>query len=402
MKTPLASTRQHGLDWVRVIAFALLIFYHTGMFFVTWDFHFKNPDTSRSMELWMLFLSQWRLSLLFLVSGAGVAFALRKRTGRQFAAERFKRLFLPLLFGMFVVVPPQIYMERLFKHQFSGSYFDFYSLVLQFKPYPEGNFSWHHLWFVLYLFVYSLVGLPLFRWLQKESGQRFMAKATAFFETKPATLYALAAPFWAYFMFLLPKFDVTHGLFDDWFNHALSFTVFVYGYVLASQSRLLEVVQKLRKVSLTGGLVCFAVMLVGFSLPLRGYITWIPIYEAEPHNAAYLVYFTLKSLNMWFWMLAILGFALRHLNFSNPFLTYATEAVYPFYILHQTVMLVIGYYIVQWNTGVVPKFFAVALGMFTVTAVLYEVVVRRFAVTRFLFGLKPKPKVAAAQVEMKA
>ena len=402
MKTPLASTRQYGLDWVRVIAFALLIFYHTGMFFVTWDFHFKNADTSRSMELWMLFLNQWRLPLLFLVSGAGVAFALQKRTDGQFAGERFKRLFLPLLFGMLVVVPPQIYMERLFKQQFSGSYFDFYPLVLQLKPYPDGNFSWHHLWFVLYLFVYSLVGLPLFRWVQKEGGQRVLSKATSFFEARPAALYTLVAPFWLYFMFLLPKFDVTHGLFDDWFNHAISFTVFVYGYVLASQNRLLQVVQSLRKVSLAGGLVCFAAMLVGFSLPSRGYVTWLPAYELEPHNAAYLVYFTLKSFNMWFWILAILGFALRYLNFSTPFLTYATEAVYPFYILHQTVMLVIGYYIVQWDTGVIPKFFAVAVGMFAITAVLYEVVVRRFAVTRFLFGLKPKPKVAAAQVEMKA
>jgi len=238
--------------------------------------------------------------------------------------------------------------------------------------------------------VYSLAGLPLFRWFQKEGGRQFLAKIVSFLEAKPATLYALAVPFWVYYMVLLPRFDVTHGLFDDWFNHALSFTAFVYGYVLASQSRLLTAIQNLRKISLAGGLLCFSMMLIGFSLPSRGYITWIPGYEVEPHNAAYLVYFTLKSFNSWFWILAILGFALRYLNFSNRFLTYANEAVYPFYILHQTVMLIIGYYILQWSASVVPKFFAVVIGMFVITALVYELLVKRFAVTRLLFGMKPR------------
>src|SRR5688572_16851021 len=98
----------------------------------------------------MILLHDCSIPLLFFISGAGTYLALGKRTPRQFAGERFKRLFIPLVFGMLVIVPPQIYFERI--NLFNG-YFDFYKTVFQFKPYPEGSLSWHHLWFILYLFL---------------------------------------------------------------------------------------------------------------------------------------------------------------------------------------------------------------------------------------------------------
>ncbi|MDJ1494424.1 acyltransferase [Cytophagaceae bacterium DM2B3-1] len=393
------SARQYGLDWVRVGAFSLLIFYHTGMFFVTWDFHFKNPDTSKSMELWMLFMNQWRLPLLFLISGAGVSFALKKRSGWQFTKERFVRLFIPIVFGMLVIVPPQIYMERLYKHQFTGSYLDFYPSVFNFVPYPEGgSLSWHHLWFIVYLFFYCLIGLPLFLYLRKPDGQRLMAKVTLFVQKYPLSLFLLAVPIEVYYITLYPKFEITHGLTDDWFNHAFSFTMFVYGYILALQPTLLESIKNIRKVSLIGGIVSFLTMLVFVFMPYRDYITFIPKFPIEPYDASFLVYFTLKSFNLWFWILAIIGYALHSLNFSNRFLTYANEAVYPFYILHQTVMLIIGYYIIQWNMSVIPKFFLIAVGMFVITALIYEFGIRRWKLTRVLFGLKPQREKLAKAV----
>jgi fucose 4-O-acetylase-like acetyltransferase len=129
------------------------------------------------MEEVMRWLHRWRMPLLFFISGAGTFFALQRRTYGAYAGERFRRLFIPLVFGMFVIVPPQIYIEWLFRGRFSGTYADFYPNVFGFQAYHDGGtggaFSWHHLWFICYLFFYSLLSIPVFRWLKSEAGQRF-------------------------------------------------------------------------------------------------------------------------------------------------------------------------------------------------------------------------------------
>jgi len=139
-----------------VAAFAVLIFYHSGMIYVPWEFHIKNPETSETLGLVMMFFN---LPLLFFISGCGVAFSLRRRGLGEFARERLWRPLLPLVFGMFAIVPPQIYVERLQKGA-TFSYAEFYPEVLRLIPSPGGSFSWHHLWFVMYLLVYSLAAIP--------------------------------------------------------------------------------------------------------------------------------------------------------------------------------------------------------------------------------------------------
>ena len=99
------SNREYGLDWLRVAAFAVLIFYHSGMMFVPWEFHIKNHETRDTLTRIMLFFNRWRLPLLFFISGCGVVFSLRRRELAKFAAERVRRLLIPLVFGMFVIIP---------------------------------------------------------------------------------------------------------------------------------------------------------------------------------------------------------------------------------------------------------------------------------------------------------
>jgi len=142
------ATRRYDLDWLRVIAFLLLILFHTGMFFVPWSFHFKNRETSELFELWMTPLNQFRLPLLFIT--------LRHRTIGAYLKERSLRLLLPLLFGMLVIVPPQIFFENQYKGAHYASYWQFYPKVWEFIPYPQGSFCWHHLWYIPYIFVYPI------------------------------------------------------------------------------------------------------------------------------------------------------------------------------------------------------------------------------------------------------
>lgn len=385
--------RQYGLDWVRVLAFSLLLFYHTGMFFVTWDFHLKNPETSPYTELWMLFLNQWRLSLLFFISGAGVWFALGRRSGGQFAKERTLRLFLPLVFGMLVVVPPQIYVERLANHQFSGSYWDWYPSVFALVPYPEGgSLSWHHLWFVVYLFCYSLLALPICTFLQTARGRHWLAKFTGFI-TQGTRLYWLCFPGWLSLIWLEPSFETNHGLVADWHSHATYFSIFLLGFVLLSSPQVLDFLQQRRKVSLWLGVLLVTAMYVFFWFPNREVpgFGWMPRTDQAPaYDWAFWTYRSLKALNSWCWILAICGYALHYLNFTNRFLRYANEAVYPFYILHQSVMLPLGYWVIGQPWGLNTKFWFIAAGMLLISWALYEGVVRRTALTRLLFGLKPQ------------
>lgn len=103
--------RRYDLDWIRIGAFLLLILYHVGMYYVSWDWHVKSPHASPALEPLLLLVNPWRLSILFLVSGAATAFMLRRQRPGELARRRSSRLLIPLVFGMLVIVPPQSYFE---------------------------------------------------------------------------------------------------------------------------------------------------------------------------------------------------------------------------------------------------------------------------------------------------
>src|SRR5688500_1277660 len=162
------SERYDFLDWLRVIAIFVLLFFHTGMLFVGWGWHIRNAETIPALVWPMDIAHRLRMPLLFIIAGAGMWFAPKRRSAPQVAAERTSRLLLPLVAGMFLIVPPQIYFERVFRGQWEGGYVQFLlERVFQFQPYPQGDFSWHHLWFIAYLFVYALLLLPLLAWWKR-------------------------------------------------------------------------------------------------------------------------------------------------------------------------------------------------------------------------------------------
>ena len=165
LTSPTVSNRYDFLDWLRVIAIFVLLFFHTGMIFVGWGWHIENAETLTALQFPMGIAHRLRMPLLFVIAGAGMWFALGNRHGGGMVRERSLRLLLPLVAGMLLIVPPQIYFERLFRGQWDGGYLAFYfERVLQLQPYPKGDFSWHHLWFVAYLYVYVFLLLPLLLW----------------------------------------------------------------------------------------------------------------------------------------------------------------------------------------------------------------------------------------------
>lgn len=370
------SKRQHYIDWIRVLAFGILIFYHSGMFFVSWGWHVKNNIINYALEPPMEWLHQWRLPLLFFISGVGVSFAMKSRTGWQFVGERTKRLFLPLVFGMFVIVPPQIYFERIQRHQITGSYLDFYPNVFHFVSYPKGDFSWHHLWFIAYLWIYSVICTPLFLWLKSDSFKSIFGKLN----NKWILLSFSFLPMIAYWT-LSQKWEVTNNLTSDWYNFTVSFLIFVFGYLVGLSKVSWDTMEQNRKF-----FAGIAIFITVFRL------SYDAIFGSIPEDALWilLVNGVLVMLNIWSSILAICGFAKHYLNFKNAFLTYSNEAVYPFYILHQTITVALGFYMAESDLYIWLKLVLLSLGTFLIAWIIYHFLIRPFNVIRPLFGLKSK------------
>jgi glucans biosynthesis protein C len=366
MKT---NERYEFLDWLRVIAIFVLLFFHTGMLFVGWGWHITNAETIPELRLPMDIAHRLRMPLLFLIAGAGMWFALRRRSGGALIGERSLRLLVPLLFGMLLIVPPQVFVERIAHGEFSGNYLEFMTQrVFRFEPYPAGDFSWHHLWFIIYLYVYVLLLAPLLLWW------RARTRRTGTAPRPGAWIYALALPLGINEAILKPLFPESHNLVSDWyiFIHYLLLTV--YGYLLASMAGAWDWLAAQRRVSLGAALV---LTVGGLTLLETGVIP-----RDTPADSVFANVFT------WVWLMTFMGYGRAHLSFDNKLLAWARDASYPVYILHQTVIIVIAYFVIQQPWGPWTKF-AVVVGATLVTCVLlHEFLLRRFALLRLVFGIK--------------
>lgn len=376
--------RKYYIDWVRVLAFFLLIFFHCAMPFVIFGWEVKNKETSMALSRLIWWMHQWRLPLLFFISGAGIYFSLKNRSVLAFAGERFVRLFIPLAFAMLFVIPVQVYVEKSQEGLISGSYASFYPTVWSFIPYPEGTLTWSHMWFVVYLFVYCILLLPVFGLFKIGVLKRAKEKMTAFF-SNPFMSFLLVVPLMFYYFSLFVKYPEQQSLLDDWFLFIFSLTLLLYGYFLGGSTRFWVSCEKYRYLFVSIAVVCIVLLY---------YKYWWNMKLPKEQNAALYTYGALNSLHIWCLILAALGFAKKHLNFTNRFLQYANQAVYPFYILHQTLIVVMGYFIVDWPMPWAIKLVILIVLCFMSLLVIYHYIIKRFILTRILYGLKPKEKKA--------
>ncbi|MFB0559225.1 MAG: acyltransferase family protein [Dehalococcoidales bacterium] len=376
--------RLYFIDWLRVMALLSIFFYHNNKFFDVDSWHIDNAVTSLGSTIFVRFCNLWMMPLFFILAGASAYYALSFRSAGGFIKERTLRILIPLIIvGWFIIAPPQVYLERLSHGEFSGNFFQFY--------YPHyfdgiyglgGNFALvpMHLWFLWLLFIFTLITLPLFL-PSKGTGRSLASRLATLFE-KPWTF---VVP-----VLLLAVFEVFIDL-EEWgggWNHVSYLLFFISGYIMFSNARIQENIKRYAVIALIAALVLQAVH----------YMLQFGIIKIDiPDNkAAYMGWWIFRTLRSWCFIMAILGLGSRYLNFSNRFLGYANEAVLPFYILHQTVIIIIGFFVVQWSMGIAPKYFIISTTSFVAIMAIYELLVRRINVVRFLFGmrLKKKPKVA--------
>jgi glucan biosynthesis protein C len=383
--------RRYDLDWVRIGAFALLIFYHVGMYYVTWDWHVKSPHSSHAIEPLMMLTSPWRLSLLFLVSGVATGYLLERQGVRGFLGQRSSRLLIPLLFGMAVIVPPQSYLEVVEKLAYPGSYLEFWKLYITgYHGFCRGSQclilpTWNHLWFVAYLWVYTLL---LYIGIRAIPGS--IPRLREFAERRLSGLGVLLWPLLYLAIVraaLVGLFPANHALLGDWYNHASYGLMFLLGFALAGTRAPWAAIERFRWPALA-----FAVL--GWALLCAYFGTYSDDVTLPPESLK-LIQRVVYGAEQWLAMVAALGFARRHFSHDNAARRYLTTAIFPVYILHQTVIVVVAHALKP--AGLDPIVEGVLLVFVTGSVCLlgYEAI-RRVRALRPVFGLAPAPAATPA------
>jgi hypothetical protein len=404
--SPVPPGRRHDLDWIRVGAFMLLILYHVGMFYVSWDWHVKSTHEVAALEPVMMLTSPWRLTLLFLVSGCATrfladGFAARGQTGWALAGSRTLRLLPPILLGMFVIVPPQSYYE-IFEHLRGLGVADpAHSAALEnfWLRYATASGNWcdggeclitptyNHLWFVVYLLIYSLLlaallGVP-------GVGRGLQAAADRAFRGWGLVVWPLA---WLLLIrwTLAPIFEINHALVADWYNHALSFSAFLFGYLTARSETVRLGLIRLRWPALAAAVLSWAAW--------AGYAWVYRADDALPPEALRAAMRAVYALDQWAFIVAILGFGARWLNHGGPVLRYLSIGVFPFYIAHQTVTVVAGHHLAKLGLPVAVEAGLLIAATAAGCLVTYEVA-RRIGWLGLFLGVKPQTRSSAAGVQ---
>lgn len=375
------TERRHDIDALRALAFGVVILYHVGMYYVAgWDWHLKSPHAADWLQAPMRAVNLWRMDLVFLVSGLALGLMGRHRGGRRLLAQRSWRLLLPLAFGMAVVVPYQPYAEMVAKGMIAPGFLDFLARYYTGGPWPAGGFrgwevglTWNHLWYLPYLWLYTTV-LVLARPVLARAAPAFLALRGA------ALLLLPVLPLALYSLLLWPHFPPRNDLVHDGWLHAVYFTLFLYGWWVAADPGWWAEALRLRWRSLALAALGLAAVLM-----LRGRVPPLAVRLAA-------------DLYLWWAILALLGWAYRGLNRPWPWLAWANESVYPWYVLHQTAIIVLAVQLAPLELGPVAEPVLLVAGTVGLCWGL-TAVIRRVGWLRPLFGLSHRraaPKVASA------
>src|SRR5262245_2828521 len=392
---PTKRERRYDIDWLRALAIIVLILNHAAAIFDPYPVTAVKGQPSKVMAMFGALTHEWRLALLFLVSGTGTFFALGFRSHSQFVRERVRRLLIPLAFGTLAIAPLQIYCWLRVRLNYHHSYIHFYKTILsrfilhgRWSDAPE-SLHWAHLWFLAYLFVFSILALPLFLYLKQESGKRALSAAAGFFARRGA-IFLFAAPIVIIQVTLRAKWPGSLNFIDDWANVCIYLSFFIFGFLIIADERLGDAITRNGTVALILGLITstiFITVIFTGNFPRRGY------------NLGWTLLVMLQGINVWFWNVAFLSLARKYLNFNNRILPYATEAAFPVYLIHLPILSLTALFVVRLNVDVMTQYVIIALITLAISLLIMELI-KRLGILRYLFGLKSKPKIDTSKIEI--
>lgn len=374
------SGRLAYLDWLRFLVVLSLAPFHAAISFTgvgsvyVYDTPVRNILLAggtpvnigpSALMYYTVFMDNWFMHLLFFISGIGAAHSLRKRSGAQFMGERFNRLLLPFLLGTLLVVSFQTWLGALSFGKFTGSFFAFFPLFF------TENFNWGHLWFLIYLFVFSALALPLFLSIQRKGeGSRFLSTARHFATARlVAQMPLILLPaLWTGLLEALfrPGWPGSLNLYNDWAVFTLNFSFFLGGYIAGSVPELLQAIEKHRRAALVLGIFAFLARMATYRV--------VPV--PDGYNTANIVAQAFRGIAAYGFVMAFMGYGQRYLNrpgsLLNTWLPVARDLSFPFYILHYAPLTVATYLLVdsglsiwmRWILAVAASFGFVALFTF--------------------------------------
>jgi len=391
-----AGGRRADLEWLRVLAMGVVFLSHVSMVFSPWqDYHVQATMESRVLGSFTALVWPWVLPLFMWVSGVATWYSLERRGKNRFVRERLRRILLPLLIGTVVVAPPQLYLRRSTRGEFGGSFVEFLPRFFFDGPYPEGNLSATHLWFLGYLVTYAIVLLPLFEWLRGGGGRwlRVLQCRTA---TVSGLLVLPLLPILATQLWLRAPYPQTNAYVGDWANHAWMGLCFVYGFVAGAGDgprRAARAAWPLAGAVATAGSILLAAMILQTASAAGDTLsreTARALLIPQDYSLPYVLWWTAFCLTSWSAIVFLVGAADRFLHRWTPFLDWAAPTIFPFYVFHQLVIVVAAAWIVRWPMrwpGAATTIAVLALGG---TLALCEGV-RRWSPTRSLFGVRVGP-----------
>ncbi|MCR8558886.1 acyltransferase family protein [Mucilaginibacter sp. BJC16-A38] len=364
--------RQYYLDWLRVITICLVFLFHCSRFFDFDDWHVKNAVLSSTANLFTFFMVQWMMPLFFFISGASTWFALQSKTGGKFLKDRMQRILVPLIFGIFILSPHQVYFERVSHYQFAGTFLGFLPHYFSGLYAFGGNFAWMglHLWYLLLLFVFSVISLPLLLLIKRISAGRIKSGSAFIYLFMFVILLALPGCLFS------PDSIIGARVWGGW-NIIEHLVLFILGYFAFSMIDIQNIWLRYRYLLLVITVLSTAVNIYLFVNNIKFDFGTFP----------YFLKIALRSVVCFSWICTLLGFAKNKLNYTNKFLKYGNEAVLPFYIIHQPVIVLIGYFIVQLQLSIGLKYVIIVVVSLSIAMFCYEFLIRRSEAIRYLFGI---------------
>jgi glucans biosynthesis protein C len=356
------------LDWLRIAAFALLVVYHVGMYYVSWRFHVKSPYADKALDTWMMLSSPWRMSVIFLIAGAASAYMLRNHTNMATPRRRTRFLLLPLLVGVIFVIPPQTYFEVVHKFQYQGSFFEFLGLYFgRSKAFCEASKclvmpTWNHLWFLPYLWLYTCL-----LWLVMRVGPSALGRVAR--QLNLVWIAGLPIALLLLFRFMLfDRFPQTYDVIHDWFSHAQYLLMFLLGAVFAQADNVWARIAARRQIF--------------FIIALASWAAFVFTFHSSPSWAKQCCLVT----QQWCAVLAALGYAAKYWNGDHPWRAWLTEAVFPFYIFHQTWIILLTQGLLPFDLRPRIEGPLIILATFVLSAISY-LIVSKVQLLRPLFGI---------------
>lgn len=390
------NSRLYYIDWLRILAFALLFLFHTWRPFDHYSWNIKNADQGMIFDLLTFFTHGWRMDLIFLISGVGTWFALNSRKS-SFFFDRIKRLIIPFIVGIIFIIPPQKFYEAISFHGFQGDYFQFL------KAWPVYAFSqnfgasvlfWFghlgaHIYYLPYLFAMTVLVVPVYKTIQNRKFN--FGKVENLIVTQ-----------WGVFLLVLPLILIRYRLkpifpgYTDWSDFFSYMCVFIYGFIFIKNPRFVEIIKQRMWLFLNIAVIS-NVLLLYF---IKQSDANMQLYMKPEYGFIHLYLSVLSVLVSFCWVMFFVGLAAKKLNFNHKFIQPANTAILPIYILHQTLIVVFGFYIIQLHTSILVKYLLIA-GTAIPTSVLLYLVLKRFSLLRFLFGVKIKAKNISNGIDAK-